>query len=442
MDSPKDNSDLIGLDYKYGFRSGWINSFTFKSYYSHVDHLMNNYLRPNFVSMDASTPVVSDAYGGKLEFKTEPIKKMILYLGADMNAEARDGSRTRIIKRKSDGTEIPEGSRPVYIDSVWQDAHITDIGIFAEANYKIYSKLFVTAGLRTDFVSSHIDAPASGFYEIYGDGFDSSNENTIGGNLSLKYIAGNTNMQLAYGLGTRSASMAERYIWHMAISSDGYEYVGNPFLKAEKNNQIEFSVSQRLSKFLFGGSVFYSYIKDYISAIYKDGDANFAKIYSNVNPYAKQFVNVDAEQVGFEAFLDIDLYKNIKLNSNIAYTRAQNLTFDEPLAQVAPLTSHVGLKYENEKFWADVRVMFVAKQDRLALSFNETTVTPAYNTFDFRAGYKPLENLTIGLAVLNVFDKAYYTHLSYSYTNTTAEYLGNKIYEPGRSFSFYIKYKF
>ena len=442
MDSPKDNSSVIVLDYKYEFQSQKLQSLTLKTYYSHVDHLMDNHMRPNFAMMDASTPVVSDAYGGKMELKMQANKNLILYAGADLNAEGRDGSRTRIIKKKPDGTDIPEGSRPVFIDSVWQDAHIADIGLFVEGNYRLMSDLFLTAGMRTDFVNSYINAPASGFYKIYRNGFDKTNENTFGGNLSLKWVLENTNIQIAYGLGTRSASMSERYIWHLAVASDGYEYVGNPFLKAEKNNQFEISVNQKISKVNFGASVFYSYIKDYISAVYKDGVGDFAKVFSNPYPYAKQYINVDAEQKGFEAYMNINISDKLSFISNIAYTYAQNITFDEPLAQIAPLTSHLGLKYENTKFWADVRAMLVSKQGRLATSFNETTETPGYNTFDLRLGYKLVRNLVLGAAILNILDEAYYTHLSYTYSNTTSDYLGQRIFEPGRNFSFYLKYNF
>jgi iron complex outermembrane receptor protein len=442
MDSPKDDSYSSTIDYKINNVSKVINSVTLKSYYSYVDHLMNNHLRPNLVKMDASTPVTSNTLGGKLELGLTPTSRLFIYTGLDMNNEKREGNRTRIIMLKPDGTPFPEASRPVKIDSVWQDASISDIGIFAEGTYKISDKFYTTAGLRTDFVNAQAKSPASGFKNKYEAGFDDTSENTIGGNVALKYNLSNISLQLAYGRGTRSASMLERYIYHMAVSADGYEYVGNPFLKPEKNNQFELSVAHKGKIFDIGASVFYSLIEDYISAVYKDGDSNFKKVFDNPFPYAKQFINVDAEQRGMEAFLNVMIFEGLDFISNIAITKADNKTFDEPLAQIAPMTTRLGLKYTKNKLWLDLRSTITSEQDRLARSFGEKVNTPGYFTMDFRVGYQLLKGLTIGGSVLNILDEKYYSHLNYVYSNTSADLIGKKIFEPGRNFSFYLKYKF
>ena len=49
----------------------------------------------------------------------------------------------------------------------------------------------------------------------------------------------NKTIEFAYGRGVRSANMIERYINHFSVGQDPYEYVGNPFLDAEVNNQFE-----------------------------------------------------------------------------------------------------------------------------------------------------------------------------------------------------------
>mgnify|MGYP000913041864 CR=1 FL=1 len=52
----------------------------------------------------------------------------------------------------------------------------------------------------------------------------------------------------------------------------------------------------------------------------------------------------------------------------------------------------------------NARYNIVSKQDHIAPSYGETS-TPSYETFDVRLGVKPIKNVTIGLAALNVFDK-------------------------------------
>ena len=66
--------------------------------------------------------------------------------------------------------------------------------------------------------------------------------------------------------------------------------------------------------------------------------------------------------------------------------------------------------------------------------------TPGFGTLDLRVGFEPYKGLSIGAALLNIFDKTYYEHLNFSYSNSNI--LSGKIYEPGRNFTTYIKYKF
>jgi iron complex outermembrane receptor protein len=453
MDSPKDDSNSLGFDYKIQKVSDLINSISIKSYISAVDHLMTNEDRPSFMKMDAQTPVTSNTFGGKLEFGLTPNKNILIYAGLDADLIKRDGERTRIIKLRPDGTPFPEDSRPVYVDKVWQDAGTSDYGLFAEATYKISKNWALTSGLRTDFVNASVNDPAEdtmimggmivpGFESLYGTGFDDVSENTFSGNIGLKYHKKGTQVQFAYGLGTRSASMIERYIYHFSIGADSYEYVGNPFLKPEQNNQFELAFKHKKESLNFGVSVFYSIMKDYISAVVRDGDPDFHKVFTSPFTYAKQFVNVDANQAGFDAYFNYKINSNLEFVSDIAYTKATNETFDEPLAQIAPLSTQIGVKYGKKNYWIDLRTRFVAEQDQLATSFGETEITPSYNTTDLRLGIEPIKGLKLGAAILNIFDTAYYNHTNFSFINTVDNVVGDRIYEPGRSFSIFAKYGF
>ncbi|MCK4562900.1 MAG: TonB-dependent receptor, partial [Flavobacteriaceae bacterium] len=81
----------------------------------------------------------------------------------------------------------------------------------------------------------------------------------------------------------------------------------------------------------------------------------------------------------------------------------------------------------------------VDEQTRIAESFKEE-VTPGFATFDISGGFKPMKGLTVGAAVLNVFDKAYYEHMNYSYINS--DLLSGRILETGRNFTLYLNYSF
>ena len=119
--------------------------------------------------------------------------------------------------------------------------------------------------------------------------------------------------------------------------------------------------------------------------------------------------------------------------------RAQNEDLDEPLAQIPPFMANLGVKFEENKFWIAINSRLVANQSRISASFMEEE-TPGFGTLDLRAGVKPFPNFSIGFAVLNIFDKAYYEHLNYSYQNSNTS--SGHIYETGRNFTTYIKYNF
>jgi iron complex outermembrane receptor protein len=123
----------------------------------------------------------------------------------------------------------------------------------------------------------------------------------------------------------------------------------------------------------------------------------------------------------------------------LSYTYGQNTDLDEPLPLIAPLTAHLAVKYERQKYWLNLRSRLVAEQNRVAESFGEVP-SPGFVTFDFSAGYEPAEGLSIGAAVLNIFDTAYYEHLNFSYRNS--DLLQGRILEPGRNFTLYVNYSF
>ncbi|MCC7520908.1 MAG: TonB-dependent receptor [Flavobacteriaceae bacterium] len=454
MDSPKDDSYAAALDYSIDKWTKTIQNFTLKGYYTFVDHLMNNALRPNITMMDAQTPVTSNSMGGKMEFTLRPNENALIFAGLDAEIVKRDGDRTRTVFMSPTGVMF--NPPRVFIDKVWQDATTQDFGAFAEATYKFSKHWSVTSGIRSDFVFAEVLDPAldtqaygkpmgtmvPGFENLYGSQFAKTDENTLGGNFGIKYHKNGTLVQLAYGLGTRSASMIERYAYHMAIGVDSYEYVGNPYLRPEQNNQLELALNVNKGNLTFGAGVFYSVMKDYISAVYRNADPNFWVIFANAKPYAKQFVNVDANQIGFDAFFGYKITKNISFDSNIAYTDAHNETYHEPLAKVSPFTANFSLKYETEKLWADIRTQVVSEQNKLATSFGETEITPGHTTVDFRIGGKVYKGLNMGASVLNIFDTAYYNHLNFNYNNAFDHLTGDKVYEPGRNVSVYAIYKF
>ena len=443
MDSPFDDSYSLGLDYKWKSVSENIKNISFKSYYTFVDHLMTNGFdlddpRPNYPATDARTPVTSNSYGGRFEIELQPNEKSNVFYGLDLDNIYREGKKS-VTANINPNTGEPFAIPTTTIAEVWQDATTTDFGAFTEINYLINSNLAITAGARMDYVTAKIESPDPGFLAIYGNVSDKT-DFTFAGHAGLKFNKKGWNSQLSFGRGVRTASMLERYIYRFEIGSDSRQYIGNPDLKPEVNYQTECSISKKMKQFTIGTSAFFSYMDNYITGVLRPSLTGGTSCGGAAPMAPKQFLNVNAYQYGFEAFVNWKIIENLSFNTNISYTKARNLSLKEPLAQVFPMAIRNELKFEKTKYWLSLRTEIVADQNDFAPSFAETA-TPGYEVFDFRIGYKPLKNVTLGGTILNIFDEGYYSHLSFSFKNADLNN-GYRIHEPGRNFSFFAKYNF
>lgn len=440
MDTEFDNSSIASLDYKAENISNNLKDITAKAFYSYVDHLMTNENRPNFNMVFASSPVTSTTIGGKVETHWL-FNQLNLYTGADANLISREGNRTRTIKMMN-GNML---DTPVVIqDKIWQDAELNDVGVFTEANYQINKTTF-TAGLRVDFVNADAKDLEDDFALYYGNNVSKS-ETNVSGTISLKHkITPKAILEFAYGRGVRTANMAERYINHFSVGQDSYEYLGNPFLKPEINNQFEigfkgYSKLNNTNNFSYQFSAFYSVYNNYISAVVDTSIPR--KFMPTEEPlYTKVFTNIDdAYKTGFEFMVKFDILKDYYLKNESAYVRTKNKDFGESLPLNPPFNSTFSIGVEKELYWAKAQYNITSKQSHIAPSFGETE-TAGYETFDVKMGATLFKNFTLGVACLNLFDETYINHLNFSYRNQ-ADFDMSPITEPGRNFTAFLQYKF
>jgi iron complex outermembrane receptor protein len=438
MDTEFDNSSILSLDYKISNLGKTVKSLTAKVYYSFVDHLMTNNNRPTFMMMEASSAVEATTIGGKLELNWKPTQKLNIFSGFDAMHIGRDGGRTRLVKIMN-GNQLPMPM--TFNDKVWQDSSIDDFGMFTEAKWAINNATILTAGMRYDMVISNINDPEDDFAAMYD--LEKRTENNISGTVSLKkLVSDNFILEAAYGRGVRSANMIERYINHFTVGQDPYEYIGNPNLKAEVNNQFEigFKGHSTLNTFKYATSFYYASFENYIVAVV---DENLNRKYMPMaeprNP--KVFRNLDeAYKTGFEAMAQVNFLNDFYVKTELAYVYTKNKDLNEALPLTTPLTSRITLGFDKEKIWANAQYNVTSTQDNISRSFGETE-TSGYQTLDIRLGIKPFKNITLGIAALNVFDEAYNNHLNFSFTNQ-ADFGRTPITDPGRNLTAFLQYKF
>ena len=444
MDSPKDDSYLLSLQYvEHALGEKW-PSLTIKAYTSYVDHLMTNGYemdepRPNYPAMDARTPVWARTSGGKAELEWKPRKNWSVFWGTDMEIIQRDGEKT-VVVNINPNTGQPLNPPMIKKFSVWQNAQINDFGFYSEAHFQARKHLFASFGARLDAVYSFARNPDPGLEQIYGQ-IEPQTQLAWSGFSALKHKKNGMKWEIALGAGTRTPSMTERYIYRFTIGEDAREYIGNPFLKPETNFQLETGWKKTGKNFSLTWDVFASYFHNYITAVITPSLGSGSGGCGGGPAMApRQFKNVEAFQYGFDVALAYKFYDNWKIFADFSYLKARNLSLDEPLAQVMPPFGHLGVKYTHQNFWVEGRTEWVSRQDDFSPSFGESP-TPGHVKFDLRSGWKPSTHWSLGMAVLNITDEAYYNHMSFYFRNQP-QYNGRRIYEPGRSFNFYIKYQF
>jgi iron complex outermembrane receptor protein len=448
MDSDFDDSSIFSLDYHKKNMNGVLDQIKAKVYYSYVDHLMSNSRRANFPTVEAASPVEATTAGGKFEMKWEFSDKWTTFTGVDALLISRDGVRNRLVKQNMMG--MPLDPPMAFVDKIWQDSYINDFGIFTESTYQINESTSFNVGFRYDVVISDIQDPEEDFLSYYPD-LDQRDEHNISGTVSLKKRLSNQDVvEVAFGRGVRSANMIERAINHFQVGQDPFEYIGNPNLDAEVNNQIEVAYRGNtqtegfISKIDYNASVYYSLFENYIVAVIDE--TKDRKFMPNVEPvHPKVFRNINnAYKTGFEAGLGVNFLKNYRLTAYVAYVYTRNDDLDESLPLTSPLRSNFELSYDNNKFYAGIFYRVVAKQRQLASSFGELQSTLGYALVDLKANYNLTKNLNIGVAVLNVFDEFYFDHLNFAFRNQGANGLStmDRLTDPGINASVFVRYNF
>ncbi|MXV37710.1 TonB-dependent receptor [Flavobacteriaceae bacterium Ap0902] len=438
MDTETDDSSVFSIDYFAHHLEGLLTGIQVKAYYATVDHLMNNFDRPNAMMMEMESQVYSDTYGGKIETKWSFSQKLDLFTGLDMFNVKREGTKGMLHKKDMQGNMIPN---PMWMmGDIWQDAYVNDFGIFAEGNYKISRSWVLKTGVRLDKVNAKPEKLADNFGLIYGN-VEEKQDYNVSGHIGLKYAPRPSFIwEFAMGRGVRSANMVERYINYFNVGQDAYNYVGNPNLDPEVNHQAEVGFKNKMvlrgdAALNFGASAYYSMLSNYITAVVNPN------LETPKHKDVKSFVNIDdAYKVGFELFFDSKFNERWSLETSLSYVYARNKSMDESLPMTPPFTAIMDVSYTTAKFITNLRFKAVSEQNQIAESFAETK-TPGYGTLDFEINYIPIHQISLGASVLNILDKTYHNHQNFNFVNQSG-FARVPINEPGRNFTIFARYNF
>jgi iron complex outermembrane receptor protein len=211
--------------------------------------------------------------------------------------------------------------------------------------------------------------------------------------------------------------------------------LGNPQIRPEINNQVDLNLGYRTGNTDIDIVLFSSWLNSFISS---EIDTGLVPTMPS-SPGVRRFINIEhAYMAGFEINWKQKLPAELEHQLSISYTYGTDNTRDEPLPEIAPMDIHYTLSgnFINHKLHPAVIFRHVLMQNRISGFYGENP-TPAFSLFNIVVEYKMNEILEISAGVQNLFDSAYYEHLSRTIIDQN-----RPVYSPGRNFflSLFINY--
>lgn len=428
MDERTDDTKLMSIDYTAKDVSKSIYMIKSKLYASLVEHVMDNKSRAFGDTVVAISSIDAANMGFNFHIGLK-LGKAYLNLGADMTSIVKDG--------KKHMTKIKEPMIPEFEFDIWSNAGIINAGVFAEYTLTFNNNDFL-ASARFDHNSTTSDPLKNKMKNYLNDDVDSDLLN-LSFSLGLtRHFGENFSAGISLGRGVRSPDMIERFIVLLPIGYDNYDYLGNPQLDPEINNEVDIVLNYQHDKFgSFKLSGFYSYVQDFITGKQLGPSSGITPLTQGVLG-VKQFYNAD--EVMFRGLEFV--YRspeNYFLNARITaayvrgtifnpYYKLKELAGNDALSEIPPFEANASFscKLMKEKLIPHLALRFVAPQNYVSVIADEKP-TPGFVLADIGLRYIPNKILSFSGGIKNVFDKAYYEHLNRRIIGSRSNF-----YEPGR----------
>jgi iron complex outermembrane receptor protein len=183
--------------------------------------------------------------------------------------------------------------------------------------------------------------------------------------------------------------------------------VGNPNLKAEQGDGVDFSLRHATERVRLEGSVFYYRIRNFVFPAFTGETDEHSNL--PIVDYAQGY----SRYVGTEASLEAKLLKTLWFNGKIDYVRAELTDLNKPLPRIPPLRGNLGLDWRYKALSVRPELILTETQDRV---FDNETPTAGYAVFNLNASYTFIRKQmahVFSVSGFNLNDKLYRNHLSF-----------------------------
>lgn len=402
-----------------------LKDVTVRAYLNNVEHGMNNDGKPTAQSnpnrmppfaLDVKVSTKNHVYGGQLA-ATLADGNWQWEIGSDIYSSYRDAVRT--ISRHDNGTQL-------FLDLMWPEATITDVGVYNRINYSFSNRLSGTASARVDFISADADTISQFFVDNISTDLDSQ-ETNLSASATLNYsISNNWSIGLGAGSVVRTADATERYSDRIPASKaqTSAEFVGNPTLSPERSTQADLWLDASYERLKFSVNGFLRQMDNYITLTSTDLPKRLPLSPETVY----QYINGSAQFAGFDASLTSRFLDQWQVSGTLSYLWAKDTELNEPVLGISPLSGSLGLRYDfiSEPLFVESTLQMTGPQDRVATARGETS-TDGYTVLDVQGGWRINQTFSFQFGVKNLLDTQYVNHL-----NAKNPYSAMPIAEPGR----------
>ena len=436
MDSPESESMIYRLHTEWNDESGTLRSVRFNTYFSPVDHVMDNFsLRSPAMGMPRLVVNSdSDTYGGRLLFDIASTDSLLHTLGLDLQNNSRESLRYM---------SPADGSTNMLQSVLWPDVDLNKFGFFLETEAELGTDSRLKVGARYDHIdysAGRADLKPAGmnlspnmlYSTYYNQSAGDDQEHNVGGLARFEQDLWDEKNLIYFALSRtlRTADTTERFMAANGMQP-AMRWVGNPGLDPEEHHQAEIGTKIGTDQYGVDFSLFYNNVSNFIL---RDRAHAQNGIFQNDN--ATIYRNVDATLLGGELAANLNITSELIATGSLAYTYAENDSDNRAIAQIPPLEADLGLEFRQSGWLIGSRLEMAAQQNRVddnpaTGSGLDARKTPGYALLNLYGEVELGDIVRLQLGVDNLFDKNYAQHLN---KPNAFDAVQIQVNEPGRAF--------
>ncbi len=419
MDVSSATADIFSVTYRRFLTGNWSGKLNAKFYGNNIVHIMDDSERDVIMHMDM--PGLSETIGSYLLLELNERNRHTLSANIDAYQN----------RSYAEMTMYPEGEKEMYMET-WPDVYRQMIGVYLSDKFALNEISYLRLSGRIDVGQSDVRSEfGRKQLEVFGyDIIGPISHNT--GNIALEYgrqLDDIRRLSIETAYAERLPSVTEQFAFYIFNAQDGYDYIGDPYIKDEKSYSVELKYREERKSLNWGVNVFAYHMPDYI---FGEVDPELSAMTIGANG-VKRFINLEyARMTGFEADLSWTATQWLRINSVFTYNYGLD-NENRPLQLMSPFRNTTDFILNCKKNIAGIKIISAAEQDRYNGDAGENS-TPAYAIVNMH--YQRLipfnkSILTATAGIDNLFDETYRDHLDWV-----------DIPRPGRNFFIKVGYQF